>query len=127
MHWQASAARRGPARILVPCEPAAPPQRSAGRYAAAPPACRWATALGWQAQFPAASWPATRYQTNAVTVRIRVGYGADGTAVPAAIRQWMLLQISHWYEHRESVNVGNIVNEMPYVAALLDPYRILEA
>lgn len=33
--------------------------------------------------------------------------------IPARARQAMLLLIGHWYEHREEVNVGNIVTEMP--------------
>lgn len=37
----------------------------------------------------------------------------------------MLLLIGHWYEHREAVNVGNIINTMPLsVEALLMPYRV---
>lgn len=69
-------------------------------------------------------WPATLVAANAVKVRFVAGYGA-AVDVPGSIRQWMLLQIGNWYATRESVNIGNIVNEMPYVGALLDPYRVL--
>lgn len=69
------------------------------------------------------TWPDTRAQPDAVTIAFTAGYGV-ATSVPQEIRQWMLLQIAHWYAVRESVNVGNIVNELPFVGALLDPYRI---
>lgn len=67
------------------------------------------------------TWPATAAVPNAVTVRYTAGYGA---ACPEAIRQWILLQVGHWYRNRESINVGNIVNAMPYVDGLLDRYRV---
>jgi uncharacterized phiE125 gp8 family phage protein len=68
-------------------------------------------------------WPTTRCQPNAVLIRYVAGY-ADANAVPQDIRQWMLLRIGMLYENRESVNVGNIVTEMPYVDCLLDAYRV---
>lgn len=67
------------------------------------------------------SWPATADVLGAVVVSYTAGYGA---ACPEPIRQWMLLQVGHWYRNRESVNVGNIVNTMPYADGLLDRYRI---
>lgn len=67
------------------------------------------------------AWPATALKPNAVTVRYTAGYGAD---CPEPIRQWVLLQVGYWYHNRESINVGNIVNTMPYVDGLLDRYRI---
>ncbi|ABI59713.1 head-tail connector protein [Nitrosomonas eutropha] len=51
------------------------------------------------------------------------GY-TDVDAVPQALKQWMLLQIGHWYMNRESVNIGNITSLLPYVDGLLDTYRI---
>lgn len=76
------------------------------------------------------SWPATRDVRDAVTVRFVAGYASgnspeDGSAVPGAILAAMKLLIAHWYEHREAVNVGNIVNDMPKgVDALLAPLRV---
>lgn len=70
------------------------------------------------------TWPATQARLEAVEVAFTAGYGA-AAAVPQEVKQWMLLQVGHWYANRESVNVGNIVNEMPYVGVLLDPYRVL--
>ena len=53
------------------------------------------------------------------------GYGAEGSNVPAPIRIAMRQWISQWYDNREAVNIGNIVNEMPNSApALLANYRL---
>lgn len=75
------------------------------------------------------AWPATRDVPEAVAVRFTAGYASgnspeDGSAVPEAIGQAMLLMIGHLYANREAVNVGNIVTELPLGAsALLAPYR----
>lgn len=67
------------------------------------------------------AWPATAAAPNAVTVRYTAGYGAD---CPESIRQWILLQVGHWYRNRESIVVGSIGTPMPYIDGLLDRYRI---
>ncbi|MDP9192296.1 MAG: head-tail connector protein [Acidobacteriota bacterium] len=63
---------------------------------------------------------------NSVVVRFVCGYGA-ANAVPQPIKQAMLLMIGHWYEHREAVNIGNIVNLVTIVPlsadALLAPFN----
>jgi len=71
-------------------------------------------------------WPSTRYQTNAVTVRFVAGYGT-ASAVPQAIKNWMLIRIKQMYGQREAVNVGGVVVEFPraFVDGLLDPHRAL--
>ena len=53
------------------------------------------------------------------------GYGADPADVPASIRQWILLQVGHYYEHREAAAEGTMVS-LPNLHALLDPYRTWE-
>jgi hypothetical protein len=59
------------------------------------------------------SWPSTTLRPhNGICVTFIAGYGA-AAAVPKAVRQAMLLLIGHWYEHRESVNIGNITTEIP--------------
>lgn len=58
-----------------------------------------------------------------IQVVFQCGY-ANAGAVPQALKQWMLLQIGHWYMNRESVNIGNITSLLPYVDSLLDTYRI---
>jgi uncharacterized phiE125 gp8 family phage protein len=70
-------------------------------------------------------WPSVRNQSATITVTFVAGYGSSPGSIPEPIRQAMLLLIGHWYENRETVNVGNIVNEMPFAtAALLSPYRV---
>lgn len=72
---------------------------------------------------PNKSWPAVSSGINNVRIRYVAGYPA-ASAVPKALKQWMLLQISHWYRNRESVNVGNITSTMPFVDILINSYRI---
>jgi uncharacterized phage protein (possible DNA packaging) len=41
------------------------------------------------------------------------------------IRQAVLMIIGHWYAVRETVNVGNVVNDVPFATtAILDQYRV---
>jgi uncharacterized phiE125 gp8 family phage protein len=52
--------------------------------------------------------------------------GVAASAVPAAIKQAMLLLIAHWFAQRETVNVGNISTTLAFtVDALIAPYRRL--
>jgi uncharacterized phiE125 gp8 family phage protein len=67
------------------------------------------------------SWPMLYERMEAVEIRFVAGY-ANAAAVPAAIKQWMLLQIGHWYEHRESASDFQVF-VTPFVDGLLDPYR----
>lgn len=74
---------------------------------------------------PVAGWPPMASTGNVVKVTFTAGYGAAATDVPAAIRQAALLLIGHWYETRETVNIGDIASELPFsVAALLAPFRV---
>jgi uncharacterized phiE125 gp8 family phage protein len=71
------------------------------------------------------SWPSCRVTPGSVQISFTAGYGA-AAAVPQAIKQWMLLHICTWYEHRESVSVGpgsGGVAVMPYADELLYEYR----
>lgn len=73
------------------------------------------------------TWPSVREQMSCITVRFVCGYGTnpgDGQMLEV-IRHAMLLCIGHWYENREAVNVGNIVNDLPMgVESLLFPLRV---
>jgi len=71
-----------------------------------------------------AAIPATiATREDRVVVTMTVGYGAAAN-VPAAIKQAILVMVGHWFANRETVNVGNIVSELPYGAtALLAPFR----
>lgn len=68
-------------------------------------------------------WPATYPRLHAVTVRAVVGYGAP-EAVPQELKQWMLLHIGHWFEHREAVT-ARPMSALPFVDGLLDAERIV--
>lgn len=69
-----------------------------------------------------ASWPST-LDNSAVTVTFTAGYAAGDE--PAELLQAMLLLIGHWFEVRETVNVGNIVSEVPFATkALMDIHRV---
>lgn len=71
------------------------------------------------------TWPTTRDVPEAVTVTFVAGYGDDTTDVPEPIRQAILLLAGHWYQHREAVATGVVVNEVKMaVDALLTPYRV---
>lgn len=70
------------------------------------------------------SYPSTRVQRNAVTVRFVCGYG-NSSDMPASITAAMLKLIEHWYMHR------GVVTEAAYtqnfnipagVDALLEPF-----
>lgn len=71
-------------------------------------------------------WPSTLDTPNAVKVRFVCGYGADGDAVPMAIKRWMLLRIGTLYKFREEVAAGVSTSELPsaYTERLLDPFRV---
>jgi uncharacterized phiE125 gp8 family phage protein len=71
------------------------------------------------------TWPSTRAQANAVTVRFLAGYGGAGGTVPAPIRQAMLMAIGHWYANREHSLKGRPITTVPLNAEdLLAAYRI---
>jgi len=75
------------------------------------------------------AWPATRDVTAAVRVIYRAGYSASATAataqaaVPAALRQWMLLAVGDMYERRTASGERPAVRH-DFVDGLLDRYRI---
>lgn len=75
---------------------------------------------------PGKSWPATQAgRLDAVTIEFKAGYGNAADAVPKPIHHAILLLVAHWYENREPVNIGNIVNALPFtVDSLLAPYRV---
>lgn len=74
----------------------------------------------------AESYPDTHTDIlQAVTITFTAGYG-EASAVPNAIKHAMLLIVSHWYDNRDAVNIGNVVTPLPMaVDALLWPYRLL--
>lgn len=70
-------------------------------------------------------FPTTARQPGAVSVEFTAGYGlAD--VVPEPIKQWILMAVATWYQQREGIVTGTIVNDLPrdFMAALLDEFII---
>ncbi|WP_085908284.1 head-tail connector protein [Kiloniella majae] len=77
---------------------------------------------------PNQSWPVLDDSSSLNRIRIAytAGYG-DVDAVPDDIKHGILLLVTHYFENRGTVNIGNIVSEIPQsVDALLTPYRVWE-
>lgn len=72
------------------------------------------------------NWPSNDlYPAGAIRIRFVAGYGLAND-VPQTTKQALLLLIGHWYENRETVNIGNIKTELPFtVKALLDLNRVV--
>jgi len=50
---------------------------------------------------------------------------ANATVMGALLKRGCLLLIGHWYSTRESVNIGNIVQEIPLTSrAIFDMFRL---
>lgn len=88
-------------------------------------------ALGSYVRFKSsASLPSDLYEKAAVRVTWTCGHpktvGENPVStVPAAIKAAIMLLVAHWHKNREAVNVGNIVNELPFaVDALIAPFRV---
>lgn len=70
------------------------------------------------------TWPLTRCQPDAVTIRYVCGYGGQ-SSVPQELRAGLLLLVSHWFSHRELSVTGTIISEVPRsVQAIIDHYRV---
>ncbi|MDX0897438.1 phage gp6-like head-tail connector protein [Sinorhizobium medicae] len=66
-----------------------------------------------------ASWPTTRCEPETARITFTAGYAEP----PVGIKHAILLMVGHWYENREDVSDGNLV-EMPLASkALLMPHR----
>ena len=76
------------------------------------------------------TWPTDTLKTaNPIRIKFTCGYGDDSSAVPAPIKQAMLLQIGHLYEHTSEVSMGQsavIDSKMTArgVDALIENYRL---
>nr|WP_311528697.1 head-tail connector protein [uncultured Ralstonia sp.] len=69
-------------------------------------------------------WQPTLPQIGAVGVQFVAGYG-DSTLVPAGIKHWIMLRVDSLYNQRGEVAFARgRMDKLPYVDALLDPYRI---
>ncbi len=71
------------------------------------------------------SWPSeTLAPAAGVKVEYVAGYGDQASDVPESIRQAILLLAAHWYEHREAVSEGRMVEVPMGVWWLVEPLRI---
>lgn len=73
-----------------------------------------------------ASWPSdVRSDVAVITITYVVGFGDVGDAVPAPIREWMLVHVAAMHEQRTAVSeVGSSMAPLPYMSSLLDPWRV---
>jgi uncharacterized phiE125 gp8 family phage protein len=69
------------------------------------------------------SWPSTRDEANAVTIRFVCGY-TSANEVPMPIKQAMLLQLRHLYEQRDTIIKGTIVKALPAYMSMMEFYRV---
>lgn len=70
------------------------------------------------------TWPDLAARPDAVEV-IFVAGNTSTEAVPAVLRHAVLFAVSHLYENRTPVNIGNIVNELPFsLKHMLESYRV---
>lgn len=87
---------------------------------------------GWLLPDSGTPWPTTFNGVNAVRVRFIAGYppGTDSPVdlaanVPLPIKQWMLLQIGTFYLQRETLVIGQSVQNLPWMyEGLLQGYRV---
>jgi uncharacterized phiE125 gp8 family phage protein len=72
------------------------------------------------------TWPAAfADSTNAVRVRFTTGYLANEDKERALLRRWMLMHIGTMWEHRKTVQPGNL-SELPnrFTDGMLDCYKV---
>jgi uncharacterized phiE125 gp8 family phage protein len=67
---------------------------------------------------PGAAWPEPGRPVAGIEIAFTAGYGDSGAAVPAALRQGLLLQLAHLFENREPAAFSGAA------LAMLTPYRI---
>lgn len=78
---------------------------------------------GWIRPAYNVSWPSTRTQSQAVIVRVVLGYGTTGASVPAGIRQWIVAQVSAAFRNYDGL-IDGIAVPLPFLDGLLDSFRI---
>lgn len=76
------------------------------------------------------TWPSTRREMGAVTVRFVAGYEDSGGSpaevvdAPQPLKQALLMLIAHWYDHRDAVAALQLQPVPWAVDALLAPYTV---
>ena len=62
--------------------------------------------------------------SGGIEFALTAGFGATPAAVPAPIRQALLLLVAHWFEHRDPIEIGSAETRIPAVVSdLLAPYK----
>ena len=71
-------------------------------------------------------WPVCLPQIGVVRVTFDAGYGA-AAQVPEGIKSWIKLRVGSLYAHREEMAIlsRGRIDPLPFVAGLLDPYRVV--
>lgn len=83
-----------------------------------------ATAPGLVVLADNASFPDLAVRPDAVEINFTAGDSA-AASIPAGLKHAVLLVLAHLYELRSPVNVGNIVNELPFsLRHLLESHRV---
>ena len=91
-----------------------------------------ASEAAWVVPIAGFNWPTTLDGVNAVRITFVAGYApptnspTDLTAnVPASIKAGMLLMIGSWYDQREDLVVGTIMQKIPFGSDnLFRPFRV---
>jgi len=74
---------------------------------------------------PDADSPSLADRDDAIEITFVTGYGSAAEDVPQPIRHAILMMVAHWYEHRETVIVGDSATIIPMAAeTLLSTYRL---
>jgi uncharacterized phiE125 gp8 family phage protein len=72
-----------------------------------------------------ADWPGLGDVPDALRITFTAGFGTAANDVPQDIRLGLLQLVAWWYEQRLPVNVGNIVNELPFaLTAIINSHRV---
>lgn len=69
------------------------------------------------------SWPAIRAGLNAITIEFTAGFGEDGNAVPALLKQAIMVMAEHLYENRGVVSPVNLAPVPESYASLIASYE----
>lgn len=64
-------------------------------------------------------WPTIRQHPHQVTITWVSGYGAAGSDVPTSLRHGLLMLVGHWYDHRDTVDMKNLGEDLPWATKLL--------
>jgi hypothetical protein len=133
-------------KLVLDCFPSYPAMRSSSRGRTSLASSRCTTEIfrahskcsiprstpSTQTRCPVASCGTSRAsgrrqcRSERVWINFTAGYGATRDKVPQAIKQGMLLLIGEMYENPESLNVGNIVSEMPTLKRLWGLHQFKE-